>query len=155
MSRRPLPSRPPPCGSCRPRLLPAPQPHAGCADSDLTFARGYAQRQAVAHGAPVRNGQVVVEAKTQLGRGAVKSKPKTYARNTNTNAQDDQRRVAAAQRPDAFGMFQRFDRPDQSEAVHHQALAFGEQRTTRRSEAARAPTPPYGNSPNGLFGGLF
>jgi hypothetical protein len=130
----------------------APQP-TPVADSDLTFAKGYAQRQAVAHGAPVRHGKVVMEAKTQLGRGALKAKPKAYARNTNTNTPADQRRVAAAQRPDAFGMFQRFDRPD--DAAHHQALAFGEQRTSRRNEAPRPPAPPYGNSPNGLFGGLF
>jgi hypothetical protein len=125
------------------------------ADNDLTFAKGYAQRQAIARGAPVRHGKVIVEAKAQLGRPALKSKPKVYARNTNTMTPDDQRRVAAAQRPDAFGMFQRFDRPDQSDTVHHQALAFGEQRTTRRNDAPRAATPPYGNSPNGLFGGLF
>jgi hypothetical protein len=132
----------------------APQSTA-VADSDLTFAKGYAQRQAVARGVPVRHGNVVVEAKTQLGRGALKAKPKATARNTNTNTPDDQRRVAANQRPDAFGMFQRFDRPDQSDTAHHQALAFGEQRTSRRNDAPRAPTPPYGNSPNGLFGGLF
>jgi hypothetical protein len=130
----------------------APQP-TPVADSDLTFAKGYAQRQAVARGAPVRHGKVVVEAKTQLGRGALKAKPKAYARNPNTNTPDDQRRVAANQRPDAFGIFQRFDRSD--EATHHQALAFGEQRTSRRNEVPRPPAPPYGNSPNGLFGGLF
>jgi hypothetical protein len=139
-----------------PTPAPLPQP-SPVADSDLTFAKGYAQRVAVAHGAPLRHGKVVVEAKTNLGRTALKSKPKTVARNTNTNTNtpDDQRRVAAAQ-PGAFGMFQRFERPDQFDFTHHQALAFGEQRTTRRNnDAPRPAAPSYGNSPNGMFGGLF
>jgi hypothetical protein len=145
------PSLPPPPAAAQ---APQPQP-TPVADSDLTFAKGYAQRQAIARGAPVRHGKVVVEAKTNLGRTALKSKPKTYVRNTNTP--DDQRRVAAAQRPDAFGMFQRFERPDQFDFNHHQALAFGEQRTSRRNnnDAPRPAAPAYGNSPNGLFGGLF
>jgi hypothetical protein len=141
-----------------PAVVQTPQPQSSpVADSDLTFAKGYAQRRAIARGAPVRHGKVVVEAKTNLGRTALKSKPKTYARNTNTNTntQDDQRRVAAAQ-PGAFGMFQRFERPDQFDFTHHQALAFGEQRTTRRNnDAPRPAAPSYGNSPNGMFGGLF
>jgi hypothetical protein len=132
----------------------APQP-APVADSDLTFAKGYAQRQAVAHGALIRHGKVVMEARTQLGRAAIKAKPRVYARNVNTYAQADQRRTATAQRPDAYGMFQRFERPDQFDFAHHQALAFGEQRTSRRNETQRPPPPAYGNSPNGMFGGLF
>jgi len=144
----PTPAPPPAAAQAH---QPQPTP---VADSDLTFAKGYAQRQAIARGAPVRHGKVVVEAKTNLGRTALKSKPKTYVRNTNTP--DDQRRVAAAQRPDAFGMFQRFERPDQFDFNRHQALAFGEQRTSRRNnDAARPAAPQYSNSPNGLFGGLF
>jgi hypothetical protein len=138
---RPTPARPL-------AVVQAPQP-AAIADSDLTFAKGYAQRQAIAHGAPVKHGKVVMEAKTQLGRTGIKAKPKAYARNTNTV---DQRRVATTPRPDAYGMFQHFERPDQFDFTHHQALAFGEPRTSRRNEAPRAPPPP---SSNGFFGGLF
>lgn len=138
---KPTPVPPP---AAVPAVKPQPTP---VADSDLTFAKGYAQRQAVAHGAPIRHGKVIMEAKTQLGRTAVKAKPKTYARNTKTP--NDQRRVATNQHPDAYGMFQRFERPDQFDFTHHQALAFGEQRTSRRTEAPRPPTS------NGFFGGLF
>jgi hypothetical protein len=131
-----------------------PPPPARVSDSDLTFAKGYAQRQAVARVAPP--GKVVVEARAQLGRGAVKAKPKV-ARNTTTA--DDRRRVAAA-RTDTLGIFQRFDRPDQFDFTRHQALAFGgEQHLIRQTQTPQSQTPrpaaPYGNSPNGLFGGLF
>jgi len=99
------------------QAAPAPTP---IADSDLTFAKGYAQRQAVANGtAAERHGKILIAAKTQLGRAAVKPKPRTYARN---NA--DRRRVETA-RGDAYGMFQRFERPNQFDFARHQALAFG------------------------------
>ncbi|HEY1545158.1 MAG TPA: hypothetical protein VGG01_22395 [Xanthobacteraceae bacterium] len=136
---------------------PAPAP-AALADSDLTFAKGYAMRQAAGHGAVTRHGKVVVEAKTQLGRAAVKSKPKAYAHN---NSQD-RRRVetarAAPQPTRAYGMFDRFDRPDQFNFARHQTLAFGEQRMARRRNDAPPPRPSgglFGNSSGGLFGGLF
>jgi hypothetical protein len=134
---------------------PAPAP---IADSELTFAKGYAQRRGAENGAVARHGKVIVAAKAELGRAAVKAKPKVYARNNanSTNGQD--RRGVQTARSDAFSMFQRFDRPDQSDVAHHQALAFGEQRTPpprRRSDAPARPAAPYGNSPNGLFGGLF
>jgi hypothetical protein len=140
---------PPPAAAVVP-----PPPAPPVSDRDLTFAKGYAQRQAVARVAPP--GKVIVEARAQLGRGAVKAKPK-LARNTNTA--DDRRRVAAA-RTDTLGMFQRFDRPDQFDFTRHQALAFGgEQHLIRQTQTPQSQTPrpaaPYGNSPNGLFGGLF
>jgi len=126
-----------------------PPPPAPISERDLTFAKGYARRHAAERVATARHGKVIVEAKAQLGRAAVKAKAKVYARNT----ADDRRHVAAV-RPDTFGMFQRFDRPDQFDFTRHQALAFGEQRLTRHNETPR-PAGPYGNSPNGLFGGLF
>jgi hypothetical protein len=144
-------SPPPPAGAV---LQPAPvaaQP-APIADSELTFAKGYVQRQAVANGtATVRHGKVLVAAQTQLGRAATKAKPRTYAARNNAS-NPDRRRIETA-RGDAYGMLQRFERPDQFDFARHQALAFGEQRSARRHTPA--PRQPYGNSPNGLFGGLF
>lgn len=133
-----------------------PPPPAPVTERDLTFAKGYAQRHAATRVAMAPHGKVIVEAKTELGRGAVKAKPKVAL---NTNTADDRRRVAAA-RTDTFGMFQRFDRPDQFDFTRHQALAFGgEQHLTRQSQTPQRQTPrlagPFGNSPNGLFGGLF
>ncbi len=158
----PTPQSPPPptvTASVRPApvtVAPAAQP-APIPDSELTFAKGYAQRRAIANGAVIRHGKVLVAAKAQLGRAAVKSKPRVYARNNanGTNSQD--RRGVETARGDAFGMFQRFDRPDQFDFARHQALAFGDQRTPRRrSDAPPARPPgPFGNSPSGLFGGLF
>jgi hypothetical protein len=131
------------------QAAPAPAP---IADSDLTFAKGYAQRHAVATGtAAERHGKILVAAKMQLGRAAVKVKPRTYARN---NANADRRRIETA-RGDAFGMFQRFERPDQFDFSRHQALAFGDQRATRRRAETSRSSGPVRNSPNGLFGGLF
>ena len=121
-------------------------PPAPIAESELTFAKGYAQRHAIANGAVVRHGKVLVAAHAQLGRAA-KPKPKVYARN---NATSLERRRADTAHSDAYGMFQRFDRPDQFDFNRHQALAYGEQRATRR----RNDTPPPPR-PNGFFGGLF
>ena len=134
-----------------------PPPALPVSDRDLTFAKGYAQRHTATRVAVAPPGKVIIEARAQLGRGALKAKPK-LARNTNTA--DDRRRVAAATRPDAFDMFQRFDRPNQFDFTRHQALAFGgDQHLTRQSQTTPSqtarPAAPYGNSPNGLFGGLF
>ena len=152
-------------------IQPAPvaaavQPPAPAAipDKDLTFAKGYALRhaaEAAEHGAAVRHGKVLVASKAQLGRAAVratavKPKPKAYARN---NTRQVRRRVETAQAAhgNAFGMFDRLDRPDQFNFTRHQALAFGEQRATRRRSDAPPPRSHglFGNSSNGLFGGLF
>jgi hypothetical protein len=134
-----------------------PPPAPPVSDRDLTFAKGYAQRHTATRVAVAAPAKVIIEARAQLGRGALKAKPK-LARNTNTA--DDRRRVAAATRPDAFDMFQRFDRPNQFDFTRHQALAFGgDQHLTRQSQTTPSqtarPAAPYGNSPNGLFGGLF
>jgi hypothetical protein len=138
---------------------PAPAP-AAIPDSDLTFAKGYAMRQAAEHGAVTRHGKVLVAAKTQLGRAAVKSKPKAYARNNAGNSQD-RRRVETARaatqptRGSAYGMFDRFDRPDQFNFARHQALAFGEQRVEQHVARRRIDAPPPPRPSGGLFGGLF
>lgn len=125
---------------------------APASESELTFASGYALRRAVQEAAtsPASTSAQVarVEAETQFGRAAIKVKPKTYARAN--GAQD--RRTADAR---GDGLFDRFDRNDKFDFERHQALAFGEQRANRR------PAPPpqqgglFGNSPGGLFGGLF
>src|SRR6185437_16399724 len=120
-------SPPPPAApAVQPAPVAAQQPApAPIADSELTFARGYAQRQAVANGtAAAPHGKILVASQTHLGRTALKAKPRTYARN---NANNPDRR-----RTEAYGMFQRFDRPDQFDFARHQALAFGEQRAARR-----------------------
>jgi hypothetical protein len=146
------PARPAPVAAA---AQPSPAP---IAESDLTFAKGYAQRRAIANGAVVRHGKVLVGAKTQLGRAAaVKAKPKVYARNNARTTSSHDRRGAAAVHSDAFGMFQRFERADQLDFNRHQALAFGEQRAAarRRNEAPARPSGP-GNAPSGgFFGGLF
>jgi len=136
-------TQPPPASAA----LPDP---AAIPDKDLTFAKGYAQRHAIASGAVVRHGKVVVAAQAQLGRAAPTAKPRVVARNKATSP--DRRRADTA-RSDAYGMFQRFDRPDQFDFNRHQALAFGEQHPARR----RNDPPParQSRSPNGLFGGLF
>jgi hypothetical protein len=121
-------------------------------ESALTFASGYALRRAVQAAAtapPTTSEQVArVEAETQFGRAANKVKPKTFAR---ANGAPDRRTADA--RGDG-GVFDRFDRNDKFDFERHQALAFGDQRASRRS------APPqqgglFSNSPGGLFGGLF
>jgi hypothetical protein len=147
---QPVPLPPVATAAIQPAPVAAQPAPAPIADSELTFAKGYAQRQAVANGTTAaRQAKILVAAKTQLGRAALRAKPKTYARN---NA--DRRRIETA-RGDAYGMFQRFERPDQFEFARHQTLAFGEQRTTRRRNDAPRQSGPGGNAPNGLFGGLF
>jgi hypothetical protein len=142
-----------PMPSVSPQSVAAAAPVA-VADHDLTFAKGYAQRRAIATGAISRHGKVLIAAQTQLGRAALKPKPRVVARNNTNTAQD--RRAQTTARGDAFGMFQRFDRPDQFDFSHHQALAFGEQRAQRRrNDAPARPSAPRSNSPGGLFGGLF
>ena len=118
---------------------PAPAP---IAESELTFAKGYALRRAVANGAVMRHGKVLVAAQGQLGRGAVKPKPRVHVARNNAGTAD-------RRRADAYGMFQRFDRPDQFDFNRHQALAYGEQRSARR----RSEPPP--RQSGGFFGGLF
>jgi hypothetical protein len=129
------------------------------ADSDLTFSNGYARRHAAQR---VPNGRrIVAQAviqQSKLGRPATKTR-KVVARN---NAADRRRTDTASNdtaRNTTYSMFGRFDRPaDQFDFKRHQALAFGEQRTASRhvqpAQPAR-PAGPFGNSPNGLFGGLF
>jgi len=128
-----------------------PSVRAPVAESELTFAKGYEQRRAIANGAVVRRGKVLIAAQAQLGRAALKAKPKVkvYARN---NAAGIDRRRADAAHNDAYGMFQRFERPDQFDFNRHQALAYGEQRMIRRRNDA-PPQRQY--APNGFFGGLF
>jgi hypothetical protein len=121
-------------------------------ESALTFASGYALRRAVQAAAtapPTTSEQVArVEAETQFGRAANKVKPKTFAR---ANGAPDRRTADA--RGDG-GVFDRFDRNDKFDFERHQALAFGDQRASRRSAPAQQGGL-FSNSPGGLFGGLF
>jgi hypothetical protein len=129
-------------------------PTAHVAESELTFARGYARRHAIqaAVAAPPgvtsespRTEVTAVETQAQLGRTATR-KPKAIAR---ANSLQDQRRLAEERGP-----FARFDRPEKFDFARHQALAFGESRDPR---ANRRPAPQgmFGSSPGGFFGGLF
>ncbi len=137
LADRQAPAAPPPAVAAVP-------PPAAIAESDLTFAKGYAAR----HGQGVmasHGGKIVVAAAAKA-----RPKPKVYARN---RAAD--RRPIPAAHAEAYGMLQRFDRPSQFDFTRHQALAFGEQRLVRQRNYSPPPAAPYGNSPNGLFGGLF
>jgi hypothetical protein len=150
-TKAPPPAAPPAQPAPVVALAEQPAP-AAVADSELTFAKGYAQRRAIAAGAVAHHGKILIAGQTQLGRAAVKPKPKVYARNTAPTSTTDRRAETA--RSDAYGMFQRFERPDQFDFSRHQALAFGDQRAVRRRTDA-PPARPSGNSPNGMFGGLF
>jgi len=142
-----------------PQAAPAAPPQASAApdepatasvpDNELTFTRGYARRRAVQAAAHTTSGAGAgvavarVESQTQLGRAALKAKPRTLARQYG----QDQRHVA-----DAGGLFSRFDSQQQSDNRfdfgRHQALAYGDQRTNRR------PAPQSGGL-GGFFRGLF
>jgi hypothetical protein len=163
----------------QPAAVPAPQPapvvavndsvSAPMAEGDLTFTSGYAQRRAVHEGvsqATNRTAQPAtaasvrvarIEAKTQVGRAAIKIKPKVYARANavqDPRAAQDPRRVADA-RAETNGVFDRFDRSNPFDFSRHQALAFGDPRTNRRASPPQHGGGTASNSTGGLFGGLF
>ena len=107
------------------------------ADSELTFAKGYAQRQAAQQAANHPAGDKVAAA-TQLGRAAVKPKPRIArapAPPQDVAAQDPRLDPRRVQRDAGLNRFD-FDR--------HQALAFGDQR--QRTQPA-----PFGSFFDRLF----
>lgn len=117
----------------QPTIAAAPPPPGAnmVPDSELTFAKGYAQRRAAQEAASVaaHSADGKVAAVSQLGRAAVPRKP-NYARNYASSAR---RRYAA--RGEAMGYY---------DSRRHEALAYGEeQRPPRRAE-------PRG----GFFGGF-
>jgi hypothetical protein len=135
----PVPLPVPAPAQLRPAVATAPQANApapvgksarGVPDSDLTFARGYAQRHAAQEAAADNSKTAAV---SQLGRAAAPRKP-AYARN---NVAPDPRRLA---RGDATGYY---DRPYGFDFRRHEALAYGEEQRPRRPE------------PRGFFGGMF
>ena len=108
-----------------PAAQPAP---VAMSDSDLTFAKGYAQRRARQH-LPLGRRVVAHAAQTKLGRPALKMR-KVVARKIDRRR--DTARAEAA-RANAYNMFGSYP---------------GNQFHAR-------PVARYGNSPNGFFGGLF
>jgi hypothetical protein len=145
-----------------PQAAPAPQPlpaasaapveerkTAQVPDSQLTFSHGYARRRAMQEAATAGSGAKIevarVEAQTQVGRAAIKARPRTTV--ARQNGPQDQ-----------SGPFARADRPDRFDFARHQALALGDARDPRTS---RRPPPPqqqgglFGSSPGGFFRGLF
>jgi hypothetical protein len=146
----PRPAAPATVAAAAPQPVPAPLAAAAqpatpaLADSDLTFAKGYAQRRvATAHRFVA---EAVVE-DSKLGRPA--KTRKIVARNNATTRRPDVVPNQVA-RNDLFGAFNRFDRP--ADANRRQALAYGEQHN-QRTPAATRPGP--GNSPGGFFRGWF
>ena len=150
--------------TAQPAAAPAPQaaPAASVAsadeqaaahvqESELTFTRGYARRRALqAAAAPSASIEVArVESQTQVGRAAIKAKPKVVAR---ANATQDLPRTADAH--PAGGVFERFDQPDKFDFARHQALAFGDTRQNRRAPPSQGGGL-FSNSPGGFFHGLF
>jgi len=128
----------------------ANQAAAPVSESELTFTQGYARRRAVQQAAEAARPQVArVESESQIGRPAVKAKPKTNV--ARANAPQDQAHVADAR--DTGSLFDRFLPRRQAAAPQHQAMAYGDPR------ASRHPQPQSGglfaNSPGGFFGGLF
>jgi len=105
----------------------------GVPDTDLTFAKGYAQRHAAQEAAstPAHAADGKVAAVSQLGRAAVAHKA-AYARYAGS---PDARRIAV--RGEATGYYNPYD------FRRHEALAYGDERPPRRAE------------PQGFFGGLF
>ncbi len=107
------------------------QPALSVPDSDLTFAKGYAQRRAVqaaAEQAAARNAGTHVATDHQLGRPAVAVRKPTYARTYG----GQEHRVA---RGDGA-------RPDSFDFRRTRALAYGEQYQNRRQQG-------------GFFGNFF
>lgn len=124
VARAPAPSQP------QPTIAAAPPPPAATLvpDSELTFAKGYAQRRAAQEAASVagHSADGKVAAVSQLGRAAVVYKP-NYARNYASPAH---RRYAA--RGEATGYYGWGGGLD---SRRHEALAYGEeQRPPRRAE---------------------
>jgi hypothetical protein len=121
----------------QPKTAPVP-------DSQLTFTKGYARRRAVHEAATAGSGAKIevarAESQTQVGRAATKARPRTTV--ARQNGPQDQ-----------SGPFARADQPGRFDFARHQALAFGDPRTSRR------PPPQQGgvfsSSPGGFFRNLF
>jgi hypothetical protein len=140
--------------------VPAPQAAPAAAeatvavpDSELTFAKGYSLRRAAREAtvaqtktAEIKTGETKVVAVNQFGRAqlVIKRRPKEPRDNLvaqNNGGQDNRR----AGWHDPFSFFDRTDGPG-----HNQAMAYGDQRPTRR-----APQQQGSSSGGGLFGDLF
>jgi len=113
---------------------PASKTARAVPDSELTFAKGYAQRRAAQEAVAAHSPDSKVAAVSQLGRAAAPRKP-AYAR---SYVSPDGRRLAA--RGEATGYY---DRPSPYDFRRHEALAYGEEQRPRRPE------------PRGVFGGFF